>query len=79
MATETPCDRTNPHAAHGWGDDAPTNVCWGVQAAGDFDCCAPLGPDCRDGKHPACTGDAIDEHTDQITTCTCTCHERSAA
>ena len=34
-----------------------------------------IGPDCRDGKHPACDGRAWDDTTDDMTTCTCTCHE----
>ncbi len=34
-----------------------------------------LGPDCHDGKHRACDGRALDEATDEITTCDCTCHK----
>lgn len=34
----------------------------------------PLNPDCRDGKHPACRGDALDDDTDTITDCQCPCH-----
>lgn len=34
----------------------------------------PVGPDCRDGKHPACDGLALDEHIDQIVACECPCH-----
>lgn len=44
--------------------------------ARDFGCCAPVGPDCRDQKHPACDGRALDEHTDGVTCCTCSCHGR---
>ena len=33
-----------------------------------------IGPDCRAGKHPACDGRALDEATDDITDCACTCH-----
>lgn len=32
-------------------------------------------PDCRDGKHHACAGDAWDEETDQPTRCACVCHQ----
>lgn len=72
MVAVKPCDRTDQHDAHGWGD--PLNlVCWGL----DFPCCTPTGPDCRDGKHPACDGRALDEHTDNITNCTCACHTES--
>ncbi|MCR1983996.1 hypothetical protein NSA53_17330 [Cellulosimicrobium cellulans] len=35
---------------------------------------APMNPDCRDGKHRACAGDAWDLDTDQPTACSCTCH-----
>ncbi len=35
----------------------------------------PIGPDCHDGKHRACDGRALDETTDDITTCDCTCHK----
>ncbi len=33
-----------------------------------------IGPDCRDGKHPACDGRAWDNETDQPADCGCTCH-----
>lgn len=33
-----------------------------------------LNPDCRDGKHRACAGDAWDEELDQPTRCACACH-----
>lgn len=33
-----------------------------------------IGPDCRDGKHPACDGRALDTDTDEITDCECGCH-----
>lgn len=36
-----------------------------------------LNPDCRDGKHPACRGDAWDDDTDAETTCACSCHAPS--
>lgn len=94
MAAEKPCDRTDQHDAHGWGD--PRNyVCWGIVrehiltyqgecvtcdiTGRDFDCCTPTGPDCRDSKHPACDGRALDEHTDNITACTCSCHSQDGA
>lgn len=35
----------------------------------------PIGPDCHDGKHRACDGRALDETTDEITTCNCACHK----
>jgi len=44
----------------------------------DFDCCVPVGPDCRDGKHDACDGRALDEHTDDVTACSCACHAAAA-
>lgn len=33
-----------------------------------------LGPDCRDEKHRACSGDALDEVHDDIVQCQCGCH-----
>lgn len=33
-----------------------------------------MNPDCRDGKHHACRGDAWDNDTDTPTTCKCPCH-----
>ncbi|SDG21439.1 protein of unknown function, partial [Cellulosimicrobium cellulans] len=38
----------------------------------------PLNPDCRDGKHRACPGDAWDLDTDQPADCSCTCHVAAA-
>lgn len=35
----------------------------------------PVGPDCRDGKHRACDGRALDVTTDQIVGCACPCHQ----
>ena len=35
---------------------------------------AAISPDCRDGKHLACTGDAWDRAADHETSCDCTCH-----
>lgn len=32
----------------------------------------PTCPECRNGKHVNCTGDALDEDTDTIVACTCT-------
>lgn len=32
------------------------------------------GPDCRDGKHPACDGRAWDNDVDALANCGCTCH-----
>lgn len=38
-----------------------------------------LSPDCRDGnKHRACVGTAWDMGRDELTNCTCHCHEGSA-
>lgn len=34
----------------------------------------PLNPDCRDGKHRACNGDAWDMAKDAPAECACTCH-----
>lgn len=39
----------------------------------------PISPDCRDGKHAACIGDAWDDVVDEPTDCTCECHDGSAA
>lgn len=36
-------------------------------------------PDCRDGKHRACAGDAWDTETDQRVWCRCTCHDKGRA
>jgi hypothetical protein len=33
-----------------------------------------IGPDCRDGKHPACDGRAWGVEADTITDCECACH-----
>lgn len=34
-----------------------------------------LNPDCRQGKHRACRGDAWDDDRDEPTTCGCDCHD----
>lgn len=34
------------------------------------------GPDCRDNKHRACDGSALDEVTDWIIECQCPCHNK---
>ncbi|MEV4902375.1 hypothetical protein AB0K08_13660 [Citricoccus sp. NPDC055426] len=34
-----------------------------------------LGPDCRDNKHPACDGRALNIITDEVTQCGCHCHQ----
>lgn len=34
----------------------------------------PLNPDCEQGKHRACAGDAWDEVDDELTDCSCECH-----
>lgn len=75
MATEQHCTLTAPHPPHGWGEPR-TLICWGIK---DFPCCTPTGPDCRDGKHGACDGRALDEHTDDITDCRCDCHQQEAS
>lgn len=36
-------------------------------------------PDCRDGKHRACAGDAWDYETDQRVWCRCKCHDKEDA
>lgn len=48
--------------------------------------CLPRGgvvtltnPDCRDGKHRACAGDAWDYETDQRVWCRCKCHDKEEA
>lgn len=41
-------------------------------AAGD----RTMNPDCRDGKHDACNGDAWDFQFDQPSECQCECHSR---
>jgi hypothetical protein len=33
----------------------------------------PICPECRDGKHAACIGDAWDPKTDAIVPCICRC------
>lgn len=33
-----------------------------------------IAPDCRDGKHTACTGDTWDVRADEPTDCDCACH-----
>lgn len=33
-----------------------------------------IGPDCQSNKHRACDGRALDEATDDIVACQCTCH-----
>lgn len=35
-----------------------------------------MNPDCRDGKHPACSGDGFDPETDQVIPCPCICHSK---
>lgn len=40
---------------------------------------AALSPDCRDGKHRACRGDAWSKELDAPTACACYCHERTSA
>lgn len=41
----------------------------------------PASPDCQQGKHTACSGDAWDHEGDRPATCACACHHvtRSAA
>jgi len=38
-----------------------------------------LNPDCRDGKHPACNGDAWCDVDDEPAGCDCACHAESGA
>lgn len=35
---------------------------------------APMDPDCRAGKHRACMGAALDEVSDTVVPCGCSCH-----
>jgi hypothetical protein len=35
---------------------------------------SPLNPDCAQGKHDACAGDAWDFTLDERATCQCLCH-----
>lgn len=34
-----------------------------------------MNPDCINGKHTACAGDAWDDDTDSLTDCKCWCHQ----
>lgn len=34
-----------------------------------------LSPDCRDKKHRACTADAWCKRDDELTSCSCICHQ----
>lgn len=45
-----------------------------VPSHAGFDSIEHLGPDCRDGKHSACVGDAWSVADDAATPCTCPCH-----
>ncbi len=38
-----------------------------------------MNPDCRDGKHRACSGRGYDFATDTFTDCTCPCHREDLA
>ncbi|MFC8733141.1 hypothetical protein ACFT5B_11840 [Luteimicrobium sp. NPDC057192] len=38
-----------------------------------------LNPDCAQGKHKACAGDAWNLAADELTECTCHCHTKGAA
>ena len=33
-----------------------------------------MNPECRDGKHPNCDGQAWDDDADELTACRCSCH-----
>ena len=33
-------------------------------------------PDCRDGKHRACTGEGWDADADTVVGCSCECHDK---
>lgn len=35
---------------------------------------AAMNPDCRDGKHRACSGTAWDDERDELGACPCSCH-----
>jgi hypothetical protein len=36
-----------------------------------------MNPDCYQGKHAACAGDAWDDDTDSPTACGCDCHKEA--
>ena len=38
-----------------------------------------LNPDCRDGKHAACRGDAWCDIDDESASCDCSCHTETSA
>jgi hypothetical protein len=38
-----------------------------------------MNPDCRDGKHAACSGTGWDMELDEERTCPCTCHQGATA
>lgn len=62
-----PCDRFELDRA-----DLPTSGVFTLEGPGRVT--PPLNPDCRDGKHRACAGDAWDLDTDQPADCSCGCH-----
>lgn len=52
-------------------DSVPVLACAEVTPAG------PMDPDCRGGKHKACAGSAWDDQADELTACTCPCHQEA--
>ena len=38
-----------------------------------------MNPDCRDGKHRACSGTAWDDERDELVACPCSCHGEALA
>ncbi|ALY08750.1 hypothetical protein PQB77_gp63 [Arthrobacter phage Correa] len=37
-----------------------------------------MNPDCRDGKHQACSGDGWDLEKDEPCPCNCPCHTKES-
>jgi hypothetical protein len=46
----------------------------GAPAGGPQGSPAAMNPDCRDGKHRACSGTAWDDERDELAACPCSCH-----
>ena len=38
---------------------------------------APINPECAQGKHDNCTGEAWDDDLDCLTDCLCMCHDEN--
>jgi hypothetical protein len=48
--------------------------CWCAECVAGEIAASIVGPDCRDGKHAACIGDAWDDMTDAPAPCGCPSH-----